>query len=149
MSRRTLPCLASAALSLAFAPAPLPKPDSNKVDLKAMQGKWTRTLLVMGGSTTRQARGAEVTVTLKGDRMEFSASDVWKLTLDAKARPRRIGLRGAVPRVAKHLFLGVYRLEGDKLTICCRPVPDAKGKRPASFDPAQPGVWLEVFERIK
>jgi uncharacterized protein (TIGR03067 family) len=137
---------------LAFAPAPLPKPpppDPNKADLKAMQGKWTRTLLIVDGRTTRKLRGAEVTATIKGDRMVYSARDVWELTLDAKASPKRIDSKGAVPNVGNYLFLGVYRLEGDKLTICCREAQGGKGKRPADFDPAQRGVWLQVFERIK
>jgi uncharacterized protein (TIGR03067 family) len=148
MPHRTLSCLACAALSLAFAPAPLAKPDSNKADLKAMQGKWTRTLQTINGTTHRQARGP-VTATLKGDRMEFSATDAWKVTLDAKARPKRIDLEGAVPAVANYAFAGIYRIKGDKLTICWRLGRKGKPERPASFAPNQPGVWFQVFERVK
>jgi uncharacterized protein (TIGR03067 family) len=149
MSRRTLPCLACAALSLAFAPAPLPNPDPNKADLKATQGKWTRTLFVLGGSTIRKARGSEITATIKGDLMIYSPGDTWKFTLDARAKPRRIDFKGAVPRLADYLVPGVYRIEGDKLTICSWGVFASKGKRPTSFDSSQPGVWLQVFERVK
>ena len=48
--------------------------------------------------------------------MVFSADDAWKLTLDAKATPRRIEAVGAVPRLVKEGFWGVYRLEKDKLS---------------------------------
>jgi uncharacterized protein (TIGR03067 family) len=152
MRTLTLPLTATVlALAAHAAPAPLPKlppPASNKADLKAMQGKWTRTLLILAGTTIRKARGAEVTVTITGDRMVYSPTDTWKLTLDAKAKPKRIDARGFPPH-ADTLFLGVYRLEKDKLTVYWRQTEARRGGRVLRFDPSQRGVWYCVYERIK
>ena len=41
--------LAGGVLSLAFAPAPLPKPDPSKEDLERMQGAWLRISATQGG----------------------------------------------------------------------------------------------------
>jgi uncharacterized protein (TIGR03067 family) len=56
-----------------------------------------------------------------------------------KATPARIDICG-------HDLLeeGIFKIEGDRLTICLR---EGRGKRPKEF--GEKGARLEVFERIK
>ena len=136
-----------AALALGFAPAPVPKKvPTSEAHLKAMQGKWRRVSLSIDGKPYPEAPGG-VFVTIKSDLMAFaSPHDTWRVTLDPAKKPGRLDTRradgGGDP------FWGVYRLDGDALTVCCR--RGAKeSDRPASFDPGQPGVWVQVFRRVK
>jgi uncharacterized protein (TIGR03067 family) len=136
--RRALPLFAP--LCLAFAPAPFPKQrcaDDSQRDLQAMQGEWTE----------RFADSA--TVTIIGDRMVYSSDSAWKLTLHTKANPRRVAATGVGSKLAGKARWGVYCLEKDKLTICWRQGSVSKPDWPISLDPAQKGVWIEVFTPVK
>src|SRR4051812_46051101 len=96
------------------APVPLPKPpkpDDAKADLKAMQGTWARTTLLIDNRDSKPA-GALVTMTITDRRMVFSPSDTWTLSLDAKSNPKKIDAEAAMGATA---FFGVYKLEKDKL----------------------------------
>lgn len=137
--RRLLPLLAG--LLLGFAPAPLPKqqrPDAaSQGDLQAMQGVWVE----------RFADSAAVTI--RGDRMDYSPNYTWKLTLQAKANPRRVAAIGVGSEVAGKTLLGIYRLEGEKLTICWRRNAASKLEWPVSDAPIHKDHWIEVFTRVK
>jgi uncharacterized protein (TIGR03067 family) len=135
--RRVLPLLA--VLLAGFAPVPpyRPMPESSKVDLKAMQGVWTE----------RFADSAAVTIT--GDRMEHTPNYAWKLTLHAKANPKRVAATGVGSENAGKTRWGIYRLEGGKLIICWRRELDGKLEWPSSLDPIHKGVWIEVFTPVK
>ncbi len=136
--RRTLPLLA--ALCLAFAPAPFPKQrraEDGQRDLQAMQGVWAE----------RFADSA--TVTIIGDRMEYSSEDGWKLTLHARTTPRRIEAIGIGPRLAGKTRSGIYRLDKGKITICWRRGAAGKLAWPVSLAPLQKDVWVEVFTLVK
>ena len=137
--------LAAGALA---APAPLPKPpkpDDAKADLKAMQGTWARTTLLIDNRDSKPA-GALVTMTITDRRMVFSQSDTWTLTLDAKTNPKKID---AEAEVGGSAFFGVYKVEKDRLTICWLMSQKGKNERPGGFNPAQPKVWFQVYERVK
>jgi uncharacterized protein (TIGR03067 family) len=130
-----------AMLSLGLAPAPLPKPDPTKTDLKLFQGKWVRARLVIDGKPVTET---VTTITITGARMQFpAAEDVWELTLDATRAPKTLESRGR-----GMTFYGLYRLEGDTLTMCCRQGMTA-ADRPRNFDDARAGTWVQVFQRQK
>jgi uncharacterized protein (TIGR03067 family) len=135
--RRVLPLLAL--LALAFAPAPLPRragPDDGRRDLQAMQGTWAR----MIGSAA---------VTIAGDRMEYHPDHAWKLRLNARANPRRIEAVGIGSEVAGQTRSGIYRLEEGKLIICWGQGSVGNLDWPASLDPFQKDLWIEVFTLVK
>jgi uncharacterized protein (TIGR03067 family) len=141
--------LGAAGLALAFAPAPFPKPDPSKAELKRLQGTWVQTLCTRGGTPVAVASQGELTVVIAGDRMTYNAAggggSEWVITLDARTKHRIMDLTG-VGRSAGNNFLGVYRLQGDTLTLCSR-LATPPTTRPANLTDRQPGDWLEVFQR--
>jgi uncharacterized protein (TIGR03067 family) len=141
---RTVVLLASA-LSLAFAPAPFPRPDSSKSDLQKMQGEWTQVKFAVAGKpdTVR-----DFLVVVSGKRMKWVLAGKpfveWAISLDGTKKPKEFDARGVAGSVKGALFRGVYRLEGDTLTICYR-----AGERPTGIDSDKPSVWREQFRRVK
>jgi uncharacterized protein (TIGR03067 family) len=131
---------------LAFAPAPFPRPsrtDSSADDLRKLRGEWNRVSLTLGGSLRTAQVGNSI---FDGERMTSRlTTEVWVVTLNARTSPRRIEFRCIAP--SEEVFRGVYRLDGDTLTICCRPAD--KGEAPTSFDDSGPDAWLEVYKRVK
>jgi uncharacterized protein (TIGR03067 family) len=138
-----------AVVCLAFAPAPFPKPkkpDLRKADLKRMQGEWTCVSFIIAG--VRQDLSTHTrTARVKGNLMAFGRpEDTWRLTLDATGVPGRIDFHRVKPLGGIDLIRGVYRLDGDMLTICWRLSKEEKD-RPTGFDLAQPNVWVHVYKR--
>src|SRR5262249_16818397 len=145
--------LAAAVLSLGFAPAPLPRPNSTKEDMKKLQGGWVRVQLTIAGRPTSDGpNGCPITIT--GDRLQFpSAADAWTITLDARKKPKWIDYTGATPSMKGTFFRGIYRIEGDTLTICVRQKATEKD-RPTDFSPGKPSKggfehWIQVYKRKK
>ncbi|MGL4551664.1 MAG: TIGR03067 domain-containing protein [Gemmataceae bacterium] len=142
--RRIIPFLALS--SLAFAPLPFPKPDPAKDDLRKLQGEWVRVSCTIDGEAGREDPGS-VKVKIDGSMMAFgSPGDTWGITLDGRKEPKHIDSRNTVRKGADSVFLGIYRLEGDTLTICWRNTV-AGGVRPAGFNPHEPRVWLHTYTR--
>ena len=134
-----------AVFSLAFAPASKPKGEN---ELKKMQGKWSREACTIDGKSGVERPGS-VTVTISGDQLTFGTpDDTWKLTLDPAAKPSSIDFRRVKEVGHCDAIQGIYRLEGDTLTICWRVSNEDLG-RPTSFDPAQTDVWVQVLKRKK
>jgi uncharacterized protein (TIGR03067 family) len=137
-----------AGLSLGFAPAPFPKPDPTKEDLKDLQGAWVRVKLTIDGRPSSDGPNG-CPITIKGNHLQFpSPDDAWTITLDATRKPRTIVYKAASKALAGHVYRGVYRLEQDRLTLCVRHGGEEKD-RPNDFDANKPGLWLQVFERKK
>src|SRR5262249_26276642 len=93
--------LALATLSLAFAPAPLPKPNrppTAKGDLRVLQGRWLQ-VDVPGGAGAREPLNLVLTVT--GDRFTFRRDgrvvSEWTVRLDPAKRPGALNLHDARP----------------------------------------------------
>jgi uncharacterized protein (TIGR03067 family) len=137
MRARLLPLL-PAALSLAFAPAPLPKADPAREDLARMQGAWVLSYSVERGVKTPAAQ--EAVWRIEGDRVTTSLAgkkaSSFRIVLRGSKRPRTIDVvpdepgRAAVP--------GRYSVEGEVLKICLGQ------RRPAdlSGDPPSNGLWV-------
>jgi uncharacterized protein (TIGR03067 family) len=136
-------------LSTAFAPAPLPKPDPTKEDLRKMQGEWVRTSYSSGGTELATARGA--TIVLTGSRLEYSQNGAslgkYTIALDAKKKPRALDFK-EISTPTGPSYRGIYRLEGDTLTICYR-VGAEESNRPTEFDSSKQGVVISVYKRQK
>ena len=139
-----------ALVSLAFAPAPVyrPKRDTTQADLKAIQGTWCRTSLYIGGKRDTEIPG-QIRIAITGTHLQFpTPDDAWTIALDAKKSPKLFDYRGATPHTKDIIFRGIYRLEGDTLTICCNKGAQEKD-RPTKFESSGETVWLQVFERVK
>jgi uncharacterized protein (TIGR03067 family) len=142
--RRALPLLIL--MSLAFAPAPQPraKPDTTAADLKRLQGVWLR---VSSPIDVRSVATSEVTVSIEGRKMSFAfdgrPTRSWSFTLDG--RPTLPCLdQGEAGFPANGILRGIYRLDGDTLTLNSR-----RGGRPDNFSGNGEGVIVEVFKRKK
>jgi uncharacterized protein (TIGR03067 family) len=128
------------------APAPVykPKKEPGKTDLEKMQGTWVRVSLAIDG---RPGVHAPCTITIKGTTMAFgSPGDDWNLTLDPSKSPKHIHSSRLEKKASIADFWGIYSLEGDTLTICCREGSN-EADRPLTFDKTQRGVWLQVLKR--
>ena len=122
-----------AALSLGFAPAPVyrPKPETTPDHWKILRGTWERDPPKKGH-----------TVEILPGRMIYNQTHAYALTLDPDARPAGFDIKGVGDPAGVFAFTGIYKLEGDTLTLCYNEVP---GVRPAAFGKG----FNEVYKRKK
>jgi uncharacterized protein (TIGR03067 family) len=144
--RKFVPLLLAAVLSLAFAPAPLPRPDAGKDDLKKMQGTWD---VVSRTSAGRPLPATLKKVVIAGDRLTFyrengTVATRWVLKVDDKKSPRQFSRHREGP--AKITAQGIYELKGDTLTMC---YTRGNNPPPADLDGNKPGRWHDVYRRGK
>jgi uncharacterized protein (TIGR03067 family) len=130
-----------------------PKPD-RRSDLEKMQGTWYRTHLTIHGEVQDEKPG-EVKIEIKGTHLQFpTPEDSWTITLDPRRDPKWFDYRGDIapgnsrllPSNTSTIHRGIYRLEGDTLTICDVRNGDEKD-RPTKFESKGGAVWLQVFKR--
>jgi uncharacterized protein (TIGR03067 family) len=118
------------ALSLAFAPAPFPR-SARKPAGPTMEGAW------------RNENNHAITLTVTSDTMHFGHSQAaperpYNLTFNASTNPKRF----AITHAGGAAFVGIYRINGDVLTLHYRP---AHRPYPTSFDEGD--VFREVYVR--
>jgi uncharacterized protein (TIGR03067 family) len=141
--------LTAATLSLAWAPAPFPRPDRGKRGLEKLHGTWRRVHCSLHGKPVQMG---EMTVEIVGDRMTIllpnKPKSEWTITLDATKKLKVFDFTGRPGPARGHCFLGVFRLDGDTLTVCSS-TKGAAGVRPTSLDGSGHGVLLQAFTRLK
>jgi uncharacterized protein (TIGR03067 family) len=140
--RRFLPLFLLLALTVAA--APFPKPDATKEDLKLIQGEWVCIHAIEGGrpdADFKETLSFEVssgtwmnTWIKRGDDGAFSITTV----LDPKKKHLDF------EQINQKTCMGIYRLEGDTLTICFR-----TSSRPLDLSGSQPDTWRRVYRRKK
>ena len=136
---------AVAALALGLAPPPRPNPDDEaKADLKKMQGVWVLENSVDGyGQSSRPPKLPPVWIA--GDRLEHGkGGPSYTLRLDPGWSPRRVDIEEVTQGGQGRVYRGIYRLEGDKLTLCFETAGEG---RPDTFTAGTPGAVTEVYER--
>jgi uncharacterized protein (TIGR03067 family) len=142
---RPLALCSVAALSLAFAPAPLPRPQRGREgdDLARLQGVWEN--VNHNGRPYPQGRDLPE---VKGDVWRHNTPlDSWTITLDPHSRPKRIDLHGRNDKGV--FFRGIYKIEGDTFTYSLRRMAQ-EHERPESFEPhPEHAPWVSVFKRRK
>jgi uncharacterized protein (TIGR03067 family) len=146
--RRVLPLLALA--SLALAPVPPPKPRAKAASL---DGVWRYEAQTIGGWPLDRASRDEIWVEIKGGTFFRCATGGLRqgsrLTLDATRKPMEFTLQFTHPLTGKvSESKGIYRLDGDRLTLCY----DNSGKtRPTRFESPEgrDEVALSVLKRSK
>jgi uncharacterized protein (TIGR03067 family) len=139
------PALALLLVLSAATAAPLlfPKP-SCKADAAPLQGEWEAIHGRIGGG---EVDGCRLTLRVKGHRLSFFVDGewdtTWDVTLDLKATPSRIslGLVAAPEPPPSTTLLGVFRREGDTLTLCFA------DKRPTDLKGHRDGEESWVFKR--
>jgi uncharacterized protein (TIGR03067 family) len=138
--------LLAATLSLSFAPAPFPKPDPTKEDTKKLQGTWIKVRSFPPGNGEGEGR-----LEINGGRMRYSLQGTlageYSLSIDARKKPKLFTFKGTGGLADGFGYRGIYRLEGDQLTICY--VMGDGLQRPTDFDTSKDGVILSAYKRQK
>ncbi|MDG3007951.1 TIGR03067 domain-containing protein [Paludisphaera mucosa] len=137
-------------LVLLLAQASEPAPEV-KAELKRHQGVWRAVSFRRDGKETAEAVARSITRTVDGDRVvwrrdgkSFSGSTI---VLDPSADPKTIDIVADGGPGRDKTVRGLYKLEGDELTLC---TGDPDGPRPKEFK-AELGdhQTLMVFAREK
>lgn len=122
-------------------------------ELKALEGKWKAVALEAGGMKLPKgavpdftfAVGANGKSTGKMPKGEYEST----MSVDPKKDPKTIdNTHQTGPHKGKKQF-GIYKLDGDKWTVCMTPPGAAEKDRPKTFDTKDTANVVFVFERIK
>jgi uncharacterized protein (TIGR03067 family) len=141
------------ALILLITPPLLAADDDVKKELKALEGKWKMVAGEAGGNAFPKGEildftftiGAEGKSTGKTPQEEFSAT----ITVDPKKKPKTIdNLHETGSQKGKKQY-GIYKLEGDKFTVCITGPGSAESDRPKDFTTKDTTNVVFVFERVK
>jgi uncharacterized protein (TIGR03067 family) len=122
----------------------LPKPEDVKKEVEKFQGSWKFVKLERDGEDLTNQLG-DVEMEVKGE--EYTAPNIAaKFKLDPSKTPKAIDLSYTEGPAAGHTLKGIYKLDGDTLTIC-RALAE-EDKRPTEFAaPAGSGKMLFHFKR--
>jgi uncharacterized protein (TIGR03067 family) len=142
------PCLL---LCLAIA-APAPK-DVPKKDAPSLVGEWEGEKATANGKDLPVPPGgvgftfnADGTMTMReGKRAPRPA----RYTADPKKDPAEFDILPPDDKADRGVFVGIYKIEGDTLTVCAAVGPPGTA-RPTKFEaPEGSNVRLVVFKRVK
>ena len=126
-----------------------------KAELKdpgvALQGGWSMVLLFNNGEETpaEEAKGGELFVEDDVYRSKLGATvESSRIKLDPTKSPKAIDFTYMTGFSKGKTFKGIYKIEGDDLTICRGASPDTE--RPDEFAaPVDSGLVLVVWKRSK
>ena len=133
--------------------ADAPKPAApDKAALAKLQGKWKLTGVEHGGKSAPAKDLVNQTLEVSGTKTTARDGDDIKdqteiVALDAKGKPAAIDVKMTSGDDKGKMLAGIWKLEGDKLSIC---VPEPGKERPKSFAAKEgTGHTLLVFEKMK
>jgi uncharacterized protein (TIGR03067 family) len=141
-------------LVLAF-PVGLSAEDAGDVtkELKALEGKWKTVAVEAGGKPFPKDAIPDFTFTVgaggkstgKFPQGDYQAT----ITVNPKKSPRTIdSLHESGAQKGKKQY-GIYKLEGDKWTVCMTRPGVAEGDRPKDFDTKDTAYVVFGFERLQ
>jgi uncharacterized protein (TIGR03067 family) len=128
------------------------KPVVDAAELKKLAGHWEVAQQEHGGKKTPAKKLAGLAVEVSGKRMTTREKgdvkeDATILALDPKSKPAAIDLKIASGADMGRVVKGIYKLEGDNLTVC---VAEPGKERPTAFAAREgTGHTLFVFKRVK
>lgn len=113
------------------------KDDAVKKEVDKLQGEW-------------KGIGQEFTLKIKGNDYEFNAGETEKgtMTFNPNTKPAQVDVKIKEGNDAGKKQVGIYKLEGDKLTFCFAMAGETE--RPTKFERSEgDGVLLFRFEKVK
>jgi uncharacterized protein (TIGR03067 family) len=136
----------TAALALAASGA------EDKKDEDALQGNWKVTSVENNGKKAEAKVIANMRLVVAGDKMTAldgkDVMDEYTFRLDPTTRPRAIDLKVQTGDEKGKTVRGIYRVEGDALTVCVAE-PDKKDRPKEFLAPEGSSFMLLVFQRAK
>ena len=126
--------------------------DEVRKELKSLEGKWKAVEMEAGG-TPLPSDGINFTYTVapNGKAIGESTQGVYQaaIIVDPSKSPRTIdNLHETGAQKGKKQY-GIYKLEGDKWTVCMTRPGVTEGDRPKDFDTKDTANVVFVFERLK
>lgn len=128
------------------------EPNATK-DKEALQGLWQAVELEHGGEKAPAESVTKFQIRIKDNKIIFNPDTEKRehtFELDPKTNPKAMDLTPSDgPSKGQKLPCAIYKLDGDKLTICLDK-EGKTGKRPTQFKTAAgDGFALLKFERVK
>jgi len=119
-------------------------------DLKALEGTWSPVDFKIGGKAGVPESIKDFKLTIAGATYSLATgkqTDKGTLKLDDKATPKGMDVVGTDGPNKGNTLLAIYKIDGDKLTICYA----LDGKvRPTAFESTQENGWLlATYQRGK
>jgi hypothetical protein len=118
---------------------------------KQLAGSWTCASATIDGTPLAAETAKVLTLTLTADRFKTQRGEQVLFdstyTVDAAKEPKQIDMIGTEGELKGKPALGIYKLDGDRLTLCYT-MPGSE--RPAKFESApKSGVYLIEWQRAK
>lgn len=127
--------------------------DDAQKELKALQGKWKTIALEEAGNPTPKESVPNYTMHIGADGKSTGklpeAEFHFTFTVDPKKNPKTIDIVHETGDKKDKKQYGIYKLEGDKWTVCSTPPGSAESDRPKDFTTKDTSNVIFVFERIK
>ena len=127
--------------------------DDARKELKALEGKWKTVAMEAAGMQLPKdavldfsfvaAANGKATGKTPGGEFQFT------MTVDPKKKPKTIDVVHDSGDNKGQRQYGIYKLEGDKFTVCMTPPGGAEGDRAKEFTSKDGGNVVFVFERVK
>lgn len=141
------------ALIVLLTPAFLIADDGVQKELKTLQGKWKTVAMEAGGNPLPKDNVLNFTIEISADGKgtgKLPEEEIrFTLTVDPKKNPKTINNTHESGNQQGKKQYGIYKLEGDKWTVCMSP-PDAnETDRPKEFNTKDTPNVIFVFERVK
>ena len=122
-------------------------------ELKMLEGKWKAVGMEAAGKPFPKESVVDFTFTVaaNGKATGKSAQEEYQatLTIDPKKSPRTIDNLHMTGMQKGKTQLGIYKLEGDKWTVCMTRPGVAERDRPRDFNTRNTANVVFVFERLK
>ncbi len=127
--------------------------DDVQKELKALEGKWKAVSMEAGGVPLPKENLPEFIFTVgaggKSTAQFGQNTDQATITVDPKASPRTINNLHESGATKGKTQYGIYKLEGDKWTVCMTLPGVAASERPKDFSTKDTRNVVFVFERQK
>ena len=127
--------------------------DDVRKELKALEGKWKAVSMEAAGSTMPRDSVPEFIFTVgangKSHAKTAQHDDQATITVDPRKSPRTIDNRHESGASKGKTQYGIYKLDGDKWTVCMTLPGVRESDRPKDFSTKGTSNVVFVFERIK